>query len=533
MPSRVRLSQPLFAIHSAARGKVGIPERFAPPVSIDAQRILTSAVNDRLIDATKHGASCINFKLPPPYDTGYDFLLGPEPVEPQSEDCLNMDIYVPDGDHRNLPVLFFTPGGGFLVGASFIYDMRPLVQHGAEIGKPFIAIVVNYRLGPLGMLNPSTTDEWNMGLLDQIEALRFVKKHIRAFGGSLEKVTISGESAGAESTMHQMLFTDESLFRAAWLMSVPSSGAPFIRTTLTDKDSLIQSYAGACGCSSNDTLQGSLECLQTVDVDVLQNASEAWEGSGTSLGGMLVRDNVFRRIRDGAFPKVPMVFSVCRDEGTPQALGFQPESDAETASAVWTTIPSADRFNDSIGLQIVQEFLQAYPNDPFVGCPFDGTNTTYSQSSQFKRMAAIFTDTTFTEAWTEYLQTFSKHTSVWGFLWNQAIPGPGVPPELGIQHGSDLPFYFPSLLGPGNDPRSKGLGDLVRTLHRALVNFVVDLDPNGGQSGWCDEPAEPWPKFAEEGKIIRFDARAEFLVSNLPYRPGFEVLRRWLRPDGF
>lgn len=105
-----------------------------------------------------------------------------------------MDIYMPDGDHKDLPVLFYIPGSGFLVGASFPFDMRSLVQRGAARGTPFIAVVVSYRLGPLGLLNPSTADDWNVGILDQLEGLKYTKKHIATFGGDSAKITISKSS---------------------------------------------------------------------------------------------------------------------------------------------------------------------------------------------------------------------------------------------------------------------------------------------------------------------------------------------------
>ena len=149
--------------------------------------------SDDVVDASTHGPSCINFDLPPPYDKGFSILLGSKPIEPQSEDCLNLDVYVPHGDYQDLPVLVFTPGGGFQVGASFSYDMTSLIERSVAMNKPFIGVVMNYRLGPLGFLNPSTWEERkiNLGLLDQVEALRYVKKYISAFGGSPEKVTIS------------------------------------------------------------------------------------------------------------------------------------------------------------------------------------------------------------------------------------------------------------------------------------------------------------------------------------------------------
>jgi carboxylesterase type B len=163
--------------------------RFEPSKPIETKPGISP---DEVINASTHGPACINFNLPPPYNKGYAFLLGTEPIEPQSEDCLNLDVYVPDGDYKDLPVLFFTAGGGFLVGASYLYDMKALLSHGMAIGKPFIGVSINYRLGPLGFLNPSTWGEnQNLGLLDQVEALRYVKKYISAFGGSPEKVTIS------------------------------------------------------------------------------------------------------------------------------------------------------------------------------------------------------------------------------------------------------------------------------------------------------------------------------------------------------
>jgi carboxylesterase type B len=146
--------------------------------------------SNRTVDASHHGPACINFNIPPPYDQGFGVLLGNQTVSPQSEDCLNLDVYVPDGDHCDLPVLFYTPGGGFLLGASYLYDMRPLVERGSAMGKPFIGVSINYRLGPLGFLNPSD-NIFNLGLQDQFAALRWVKQNIGVFGGDPNNLIIS------------------------------------------------------------------------------------------------------------------------------------------------------------------------------------------------------------------------------------------------------------------------------------------------------------------------------------------------------
>lgn len=196
----------------------------------------------------------------------------------------------------------YTPGGGFLVGASFTHAMTPLVAHSHTLKQPIIAISINYRLGPLGFLNTQAwhdTGKVNLGMLDQLEALRFVKKYIDGFGGDPRKVTISGESAGADSTMQQLLWTDEDLFRSAWLMSTPSTDAPFLEPRPQPKDELVRQYALACGCADPEhTTETAVSCLREAPVGRLANASEAWQGSGSSLGGF-VKERAFDAIDAG------------------------------------------------------------------------------------------------------------------------------------------------------------------------------------------------------------------------------------------
>ncbi|KAK3709092.1 hypothetical protein LTR37_011071 [Vermiconidia calcicola] len=504
----------------ASRSDVAKPIHTKPGIS-----------SDRSIDASQHGPSCINFDLPPPFDAGFSFLLGGEPIKPQSENCLNLDVYVPDGDHKDLPVFVFTPGGGFTVGASFAYDVRPLVQRSVEMGKPFIGVVLNYRLGPLGFLNPSTWGkDTNLGLLDQVEALRWIKKHISRFGGCPDKVTISGQSAGGESTLHQFLWTKEDLFRSAWMMSVPSSGIPFLSTEPVYNDDLVRSYARACGCPKRERLEEAVECLRTTDIDTLTAQSAAWEGRQTTLSGSFIRDNVFDAIRAGKFPKVPVVVSMTRDDGSVQAAGFRPNN-TETTSLLIQGLSAARGLKGRRAAQFLQEMLQAYPNDPALGSPFDGRDTNYGVGRQYKRMAAITTDTTYTEAWLEYLEAFSKRTKTWGLLWEQAIQG--TPPEYGVIHGSDLNYFFPTLFGQEADPRTLGHGDLVAAAQGALINFIHDGDPNGCSGGSDRDHGYRWPLYSESKQVTVMNASHIAVSVPPPHRPGFDVIHKFLRPGPF
>ena len=154
----------------------------------------------RVRDATQFGAACFQ-----PVARGAS-IYAPDEFQPMSEDCLFLNIWVP-ADARNAPVLVWIHGGSLVSGAGseMAYDGTRLAQQGV------IVVTINYRLGALGYLAlPGLSAEThegvsgNYGLLDQIEALRWVQRNIGAFGGDPRNVTIAGESAGALSVMYLM-----------------------------------------------------------------------------------------------------------------------------------------------------------------------------------------------------------------------------------------------------------------------------------------------------------------------------------------
>ena len=125
------------------------------------------------------------------------------PQEPLSEDCLYLNVWTgAKAATAKLPVIVFIHGGGFVSGAGSC----PIYE-GTEIAKKGVVFVtINYRLGVFGFLaHPELTKEsgthssGNYAFLDQIAALKWVKRNIAAFGGDAGKVTIMGQSAGAFS----------------------------------------------------------------------------------------------------------------------------------------------------------------------------------------------------------------------------------------------------------------------------------------------------------------------------------------------
>ncbi|MEW2390638.1 carboxylesterase family protein [Streptomyces venezuelae] len=149
-----------------------------------------------------------------------DFVMGPPAdVHPQGEDCLNLSIATPARDGGARTVLVWLHGGGFSSGAGLMdwYDGGVLAAEG-----DVVVVSVNYRLGALGYLLLDGVSEGNLGLFDQVEALRWVHAHIAAYGGDPTDVTVLGQSAGGISVRLLMELPEaRGLFRRAILQSAP------------------------------------------------------------------------------------------------------------------------------------------------------------------------------------------------------------------------------------------------------------------------------------------------------------------------
>ncbi|MDB5429041.1 MAG: Carboxylesterase type [Caulobacter sp.] len=173
-------------------------------------------------DATKFGPACVQLRSGP----GNIYANDPAAM---SEDCLTLNIWTP-ANARKAPVLVWIHGGALASGYSHeaIYNGAKFAQRGV------IVVSINYRLGVLGYLaHPGLSAEspqgisGNYGLLDQIEALRWVQRNIAAFGGDPSNVTIAGESAGGLSVMYLMaapaargLF-HKAIAESAYMISTP------------------------------------------------------------------------------------------------------------------------------------------------------------------------------------------------------------------------------------------------------------------------------------------------------------------------
>jgi para-nitrobenzyl esterase len=172
--------------------------------------------------AKQLGAACWQ----PPSGPGNIYA---DPPARMSEDCLNLNVWAPANANK-APVIVWIHGGSLNTG----YGGGPMYDGASWARRGVVVVSINYRLGVLGYLaHPGLSAEspdkvsGNWGLLDQIEALKWVKRNIAAFGGDPANVTVAGESAGGLSVMYLLasplargLFA-KAIAESAYMVSTP------------------------------------------------------------------------------------------------------------------------------------------------------------------------------------------------------------------------------------------------------------------------------------------------------------------------
>ncbi|XP_052902546.1 bile salt-activated lipase-like [Anopheles moucheti] len=169
----------------------GVPYAEPPVGSLRFRNPVPRARWQGVRDGSNHGSDCLQVALTPGLIRG-------------NEDCLYLNVYTQQLIGTR-PVMVWIHGGGYGAnsGNSEEYGPEKLIQDNV------LLVTINYRLGALGFL--STGDRYaagNWGLKDCLQALRWIRTNIAAFGGDPDNVTIFGNSAGA-ALVHLLVLTDD------------------------------------------------------------------------------------------------------------------------------------------------------------------------------------------------------------------------------------------------------------------------------------------------------------------------------------
>lgn len=231
-----------------------------------------------------------------------------------AEDCLAVNIWTPQADAKKRPVMVWIHGGGFAGGSArnTWYDGATLAGRG-----DIVVVTLQYRLGAWGFLELSEiggqeyAESGNLGLLDQIAALKWVKQNVAAFGGDPNNVTIFGQSAGAGSAGMLMIVPAASgLFQKAIL----ESGTP---KEVNDKKRAIevsQMFMKIAGVNSIQGLRG-LNVAQMRDAQKkLFDTRFGYSAFRPVIDGTVIKELPMQAIAAGHAVYVPLLIGTNLDE---------------------------------------------------------------------------------------------------------------------------------------------------------------------------------------------------------------------------
>lgn len=245
-----------------------------------------------------------------------------------AEDCLSLNVWTPRADGRKRPVMVWIHGGAYVVGSTrnTYYDGAPLAARG-----DVVVVTINYRLGAWGFLalgayGAEFAESANVGLLDQVAALKWVRDNIAAFGGDPTNVTIFGESAGASSVGALLAApAADGLFAKAILQS----GTP---TTLTAQAAgrsarLAGQFLKLAGAESPVQLTARpMEDLLDAQQRLFAEHSELGT-FGPVIDGVTLKETPFTVVAEGRGHRVPVLIGMTREEmryfSTVEDLGLE------------------------------------------------------------------------------------------------------------------------------------------------------------------------------------------------------------------
>jgi para-nitrobenzyl esterase len=411
--------------------------------------------------------------------------------EPQSEDCLYLNVWTAAGSHEERrPVMVWIHGGAYYIGSA----SQPIFDGEALARKGVVVVTVNYRLGRLGFLaHPELSAEsehgvsGNYGLLDLIAALRWVQQNIAAFGGDPGCVTIFGQSVGATTVC---AFMTSPLTRGLFHRAIGQSGGAISPPGKTDGGSMLLLGGGeqaglefAKGLHARSIAElraRSAEEIQLVRpeagwvvkpvMDPSQPGPERRETAWPVIDGHVFREPPLDVFARGEQFDVPLMTGSTTGEG-----------------ALFGGVPSLRAFIDDAKAEYganAQNFLDLYP-----------------ASTDAEARAAMNTslgDRRFVAQnwkWAR-LHTQAGRAKTFYYRFDRVPPAPELK-KIGAFHTSDIPYVFQTFAAYKQWPWQPWDHELSDAMSSYWVNFARSGDPNGGN-------VPDWPSFNARREGITF-----------------------------
>lgn len=396
---------------------------------------------------------CTKFSASPIQGTPVPFMMWTQefiaPKEPLSEDCLYLNVWTgAQTSDEKRPVFVYIYGGGFSSGSGAvpIYDGEEMAKKG------LVFITTNYRVGTMGFLaHPELTAEspnhasGNYGLLDQVEALKWVQQNIQAFGGDPNNVTIAGQSAGAFSINYLVA---SPLTKGLIHHAIAESGGAVLSSNQLARGSGLEvaeeagvKFAESLGCSSIAELRA-------------KSPEEILNGHGPGnpiVDGYFLPESVGEIFAQGKQNDIPAILGWNQDEG----FGGAPIPAAQFKEKV------KQMFGDK-----TDEFLEKFP-----------VNTDEEAFALQNDLGALQTFGVQSYRWME-LQDKTATAPVFMYRFDRDLPYADGMNDFGAFHTGEVPYAYNNLkMSPR--PWTESDCKLANTMSDYWANFAKTGDPNG------------------------------------------------------
>ena len=368
-----------------------------------------------------------------------------------SEDCLYLNIWSPKVSPKaKLPVIVFIHGGGYVSGSGGV-----AVYNGSHLAAGGIVVItINYRLGVFGFLaHPELSAEsaehasGDYGLLDQIQALKWVKKNISRFGGDPGRLTVWGQSAGATSigALIASPLTSGLFERAVADSGLGMAIYPFVMSSLE-----VAEHGGVKFAAAHHAT--SIKALRAIPAaDLLPGPHDYPLAFIPIIDGYVLPDSPQELSRRG------------KDNDVPIITGYQANDSMLFAPPVGTV----EQYNTLAIKQygeLASEFMALYPA------------TDLAQAKEMQRRSCQDRDRVSMFLWATHRLENHK-SSIYTYFFDRAIPWPQQP-QFGAFHTGEIPYLFENL-AVLDRPWEKTDYQVSKITSSYLTQFARRGDPNG------------------------------------------------------
>lgn len=411
-------------------------------------------------------------------------------LEQMGDDCQNLNIWTPQiNDGKKRPVMVWIHGGGFETGSSWqspTYDGENLSRNG-----DLVVVSVSHRLNAIGYLDLSDYgDKYkysaNAGILDLVEALKWIHNNIERFGGDPENVTLFGESGGGGKIIVLLAAPSaHGLFHKAIIESGAFEGMGLTVNTQADSKHFASEVLKNLNLDA-----ANIDDIQRIPYDqLLEAADKAMQAIPYRWTSVVDGDFLPKQPVESSSPEfsreIPLIIGTNFAEMSTVSLIFSPEGKTDN-KFTWTPEQKRTHLEKQLGDKlntVLPAFKKAYP--------------------QREEIDAAYVDYSFRSRALKFLGVRAKEGGAPVYSYMYEYENPANPHHMAF-HTAEIAFVFNNLGKTDLDPKPEGKSqELADMMSRAWIQFARTGNPN-------HDGMPHWPAFTTSNRsTMIFNADSE------------------------